>query len=330
MPGPQRRRSRTCGCRRARARDTVPKGRSAVRRRKPVIERYSWPRPRLERHDAWPPGTGRGSPSGPLADRLPRPALLPRAERRAREAAAPMRTALRASARPRARRRASPRTSSDAPPTRATSGEHPPCHARARPAATPPRSGKALAKLQTAATKRRTRPRRQRRLGRRGIRIQPRGAPSVCSAPEVALPRPTRPIQSLDTGHVEHRASPRRGGAEVVVARRRGPMAGTGSSSSRRRDGGPPRARRDAACACRVAAAAVEHAAPPPAHVFRGVRALGRRGVDAIQLTHEFANLAPARKLARGVPGDHAAPRRLGRRPPAPRAPPARRTPSRP
>jgi len=39
-----------------------------------------------------------------------------------------------------------------------------------------------------------------------------------------------------------------------------------------------------------------------PAHVFEGVRALRRRGVDAIQLTHEFANLAPARWLAGGVP----------------------------
>jgi glycosyltransferase involved in cell wall biosynthesis len=39
-----------------------------------------------------------------------------------------------------------------------------------------------------------------------------------------------------------------------------------------------------------------------PAYVFEGVRALGRRGVDAIQLTHEFSNLASARKLAHGVP----------------------------
>jgi hypothetical protein len=32
-----------------------------------------------------------------------------------------------------------------------------------------------------------------------------------------------------------------------------------------------------------------------PFHVFEGVSALRRRGVDAIQMTHEFANLAPAR-----------------------------------
>jgi glycosyltransferase involved in cell wall biosynthesis len=35
-----------------------------------------------------------------------------------------------------------------------------------------------------------------------------------------------------------------------------------------------------------------------PFHVFEGVAALRRRGVDAIQMTHEFANLAPARWLA--------------------------------
>lgn len=39
-----------------------------------------------------------------------------------------------------------------------------------------------------------------------------------------------------------------------------------------------------------------------PFHVFEGVSALRRKGVDAIQLTHEFANLAPARWLAGGTP----------------------------
>ena len=39
-----------------------------------------------------------------------------------------------------------------------------------------------------------------------------------------------------------------------------------------------------------------------PAHVLEGVCALRRRGADAIQLTHEFANLAAARRLAGGVP----------------------------
>jgi glycosyltransferase involved in cell wall biosynthesis len=39
-----------------------------------------------------------------------------------------------------------------------------------------------------------------------------------------------------------------------------------------------------------------------PAYLLRGVEALRRSGAQAVQLTHEFANLLPARLVARGMP----------------------------
>ena len=109
---------------------------------------------------------------------------------------------------------------------------------------------------------------------------------------------------SLDTVTWSTARALRRQGAEVVVG---GAEIGP--------DGGEIELVRVDATADHLVRSALRHLRVPralrprwstrlhhPAHVFEGVRALRRRSVDAIELTHEFANLAPARRLARGVP----------------------------